>query len=200
MALNPTPLAADSQGSKGSKDKRILSGARIGVRGYAEAGVALMLDNPDAGDDDSDDEAADALAAVEADAALASAFARARAAKGMPEGAAAGQEPEPEPEPEPEGPINMDDLPDFGELQEQLVKNRTEREIAHLNRQAELRRQHAERRAAEQAQVQAELDRIAALKRLEYEEQQAIKDRHLADSSMRLQALQFQFAWSTSTC
>ena len=196
MALNPTPLAAESI----DNERRTLSAARVGVRSYAEAGMTLLLDNPDAGDsEDSDDDEADVLAAAETDAAMASAFARARAFKGL-QSEDPTAEIEPEPEQQEEEDFDVNDLPDFGELQAQLVKNRTEREIQHLHRQAELRKLYEERQRAEQERIQIELSRIAELRRQEYVALQTAKERHVEDANRRLEALQFQFAWTSSNC
>ncbi len=192
MALNPTPLAAAAP-----SEKRVVTAARVGVRGYAEAGAMMALSNPDAGDstDSEIDEAADALASAETDLALASAFARARGSEPVTQGA-----PEPEPEPEPEEPWDASNLDDFGDLQEMLVRNRSERELLQLQRQAQLRQAHEARRAAEQAAIAVELERIARERAAEQEVARLARDAALQSSGERLGQLQFHFTFNTSLC
>jgi hypothetical protein len=188
QALNPTALAADAQVT----GKRMVSGVRVGQRAYAEANMVMMVDHPDAGED-SDDAEADALAAAEADAALAEAFARARAAAGLPPVDTAAAL-----EPQAIEVVDMDNLPDFGDELEHLVRLRSEREIVALNRQAELRRKHEEERAAQAAVLNAELARIEALQEAERAALQAAKAAQVTDALRRLEELQFNFSWSSN--
>lgn len=91
--------------------------------------------------------------------------------------------------------FNMEDLPDFGELEEFFLAKRRERDEAEEKRQQELKERFIQQARETEAARAKELAEIAAIKAKEAEEAERRKLENFDEAMQRSEQLQFTFRW-----
>lgn len=91
--------------------------------------------------------------------------------------------------------FNMEDLPDFGELEEFFLAKRRERDEAEEKRQQELKERFVQQARETEAARAKELAEIAAIKAKEAEEAERRKLENFDEAMQRSEQLQFTFRW-----